>query len=138
MPVVGYAPGAFDMFHIGHLNILRRAREHCDHLIAGVVTDEVVAGVKGRPPVVPHAERLEVVSAIDLVDEVITDRSSDKFELWRQLRYDILFKGDDWLGTERAQRLERLLGEVGARVHYFPYTASTSSTGLRRLLDARA
>jgi glycerol-3-phosphate cytidylyltransferase len=96
-----------------------------------------VAGVKGRPPVVPHAERLEVVSAIDLVDEVITDRSSDKFELWHQLRYDILFKGDDWLGTEWAQRLERLLGEVGARVHYFPYTASTSSTGLRRLLDAR-
>lgn len=135
MGVVGYAPGVYDMFHIGHLNILRRASENCDYLIAGVVEDDVVTQIKGRPPIVPHAERMDVVRAIDLVDEVVADWTSDKFEMWKQLRYDVLFKGDDWKGTEKALRLERLLGEVGARVHYFPYTASTSSTGLRRLLE---
>jgi glycerol-3-phosphate cytidylyltransferase len=135
MGVVGYAPGVYDMFHIGHLNILRRASEHCDYLIAGVVEDDVVTKIKGRPPVVPHDERMEVVRAIGLVDEVVSDWSSDKFEMWKQLRYDVLFKGDDWKGTEKGIRLEGLLGEVGAQVHYFPYTASTSSTDLRRLLE---
>jgi len=135
MGVVGYAPGVYDMFHIGHLNILRQAAENCDHLIAGVVEDEVVARIKGRPPVVPHDERMRVVRAIGLVDEVVSDWSSDKFEMWKQLRYDVLFKGDDWKGTEKGIRLEGLLGDVGARVHYFPYTASTSSTDLRRLLE---
>jgi glycerol-3-phosphate cytidylyltransferase len=135
MGVVGYAPGVYDMFHIGHLNLLRRAAENCDHLIAGVVEDEVVARIKGRPPVVPHDERMRVVRAVGLVDEVVSDWSSDKFEMWEQLRYDVLFKGDDWKGTEKGVRLEGLLGDVGARVHYFPYTASTSSTDLRRLLE---
>jgi glycerol-3-phosphate cytidylyltransferase len=135
MGVIGYAPGVYDMFHIGHLNILRRASEHCDFLIAGVVEDDVVTRIKGRPPVVPHDERMEVVRAIGLVDEVVSDWSSDKFEMWKQLRYDVLFKGDDWKGTEKGVRLEKLLGEVGASVHYFPYTASTSSTDLRRLLE---
>ena len=90
---------------------------------------------QGSPPVVPHDERMDVVRALGLVDEVVSDWSSDKFEMWKQLRYDVLFKGDDWKGTEKGMRLERLLGEVGARVHYFPYTASTSSTDLRRLLE---
>jgi glycerol-3-phosphate cytidylyltransferase len=135
MGVVGYAPGVYDMFHIGHLNILRRAGEHCDFLIAGVVEDDVVTRIKGRPPVVPHHERMEVVQAIGLVDQVVSDWSSDKFEMWKQLHYDVLFKGDDWKGTEKGIRLEKLLGEVGASVHYFPYTASTSSTDLRRLLE---
>ena len=97
--------------------------------------DLMVAQIKGRPPVVPHEERMDVIRALDLVDEVISDWSSDKFEMWKQLRYDVLFKGDDWKGTEKGTRLERLLGEVGAQVHYFPYTASTSSTDLRRLLE---
>ena len=135
MGVIGYAPGVYDMFHIGHLNILRRAGEHCDFLIAGVVEDDVVTRIKGRPPVVPHHERMEVVQAIGLVDQVVSDWSSDKFEMWKQLHYDVLFKGDDWKGTEKGIRLEKLLGEVGASVHYFPYTASTSSTDLRRLLE---
>ena len=135
MGIVGYAPGVYDMFHIGHLNILRRAREHCDHLIAGVVEDDVVSRIKGRPPVVPHQERMDVIRALELVDEVVSDWSSDKFEMWQQLRYDVLFKGDYWKGTEKGTRLERLLGKVGAQVHYFPYTASTSSTDLRRLLE---
>jgi glycerol-3-phosphate cytidylyltransferase len=132
--IVGYVPGAWDMFHIGHLNILRRAREGCDHLIAGVVTDGVLAEVKGRLPVVPHAERIEIVGEMSCVDEVVTDVSSDKFVMWQRLRFDVLFKGDDWKGTAKGARLEAGLEAVGVRVVYFPYTVHTSSTLLRQLI----
>ena len=132
--IVGYVPGAWDMFHIGHLNILRRAREHCDHLIAGVVLDEVLEVAKGRLPVVPHAERMEIVGAMECVDEVVTDGSSDKFLMWQQLKFDVLFKGDDWKGTPKGDRLESSLGAVGVQVVYFPYTVHTSSTMLRQLI----
>jgi glycerol-3-phosphate cytidylyltransferase len=132
--IVGYVPGAWDMFHIGHLNILRRAREHCDHLIAGVVLDEVLEVVKGRLPVVPHAERMEIVGAMECVDEVVTDSSSDKLLMWQQLHFDVLFKGDDWKGTPKGDRLESSLGAVGVQVVYFPYTVHTSSTMLRQLI----
>jgi glycerol-3-phosphate cytidylyltransferase len=132
--IVGYVPGAWDMFHIGHLNILRRAREHCDHLIAGVVLDEVLEVAKGRLPVVPHAERMEIVGAMECVDEVVTDSSSDKYVMWEKLRFDVLFKGDDWKGTPKGDRLEASLGAVGVQVVYFPYTVHTSSTMLRQLI----
>ena len=136
MTLVGYVPGAWDMFHIGHLNILRRAKEHCDHLIAGVVLDEVVAQAKNKWPVVPHAERREIVAHIECVDEVVDDLSSDKFVMWQQLGFDVLFKGDDWKGTPKGDRLESSLGAVGVRVVYFPYTVHTSSTKLRLALSA--
>jgi glycerol-3-phosphate cytidylyltransferase len=135
--VVGYVPGAWDMFHIGHLNILRRAREHCDHLIAGVVLDEVVLQVKGKEPVVPFVERSEILSHVDYVDEVVADTSSDKIVMWRQVHFDVLFKGDDWKGTPKGDRLEADLAAVGARIVYFPYTVHTSSTMLRGFLSGR-
>ena len=133
--IVGYVPGAWDMFHIGHLNILRRAREHCDFLIAGVVLDDVLEKVKGRRPVVPLAERMEIVGAMQCVDQVVEDVSSDKTVMWHQLHFDVLFKGDDWKGTPKGDRLEAGLGELGVRVVYFPYTVHTSSTLLRQYLD---
>lgn len=133
--VVGYVPGAWDMFHIGHLNILRRAAQQCDHLIAGVVLDDVLLSAKGRLPVVPHAERMEIVGAMDIVDEVVADVSSDKFVMWQRLGFDVLFKGDDWKGTPKGDRLESSLGAVGVRVVYFPYTVHTSSTMLRQLIS---
>jgi glycerol-3-phosphate cytidylyltransferase len=132
--IVGYVPGAWDMFHIGHLNVLRRARENCDYLIAGVVTDEVLVVAKGRLPVVPHAERIEIVGEMNCVDEVVTDITSDKFVMWQQLKFDVLFKGDDWMGTPKGDRLEASLGAVGVQVIYFPYTVHTSSTMLRQLI----
>ncbi len=132
--VVGYVPGAWDMFHIGHLNILRRAREHCDFLIAGVVLDDVLEQAKGRLPVVPHAERMEIVGAMECVDEVVPDVSSDKVVMWERLHFDVLFKGDDWKGTPKGDRLEAGLGARGVRVVYFPYTVHTSSTLLRQLI----
>jgi glycerol-3-phosphate cytidylyltransferase len=133
---VGYVPGAWDMFHIGHLRILQRAREQCDFLIAGVVLDEVLLSSKGRLPVVPLAERLEIVAAMDCVDSAVEDVSADKVVMWEQLHFDVLFKGDDWKGTPKGDRLEAGMASVGARVVYFPYTVQTSSTMLRRLIGA--
>lgn len=136
-PVVGYVPGAWDMFHIGHLNILSRSRSQCDRLVAGVVTDEALFAAKGKHPVVPLAERMEVLSHLDLVDDVIVDHSVNKLEVWRRVGFDVLFKGDDWRGTPKGDRLEADMASVGVRVCYFPYTAHTSSTRLRELLAQR-
>jgi len=132
---VGYAGGAFDLFHVGHLNILRQARGHCDRLIAGVVSDEVLLSTKGIRPVVPLAERLEIVRNCRLVDDAVAETELDKLRTWEQVRFDVYFKGDDWKGTERGLALERAFAEVGVEVVYFPYTLHTSSTKLRRALD---
>jgi len=124
------------MFHVGHLNILRQAAGHCDHLIAGVVSDEMARAAKGADPVVPLAERMQIVQAIDCVDQVWAERVPDKVETWRAVRFDVIFKGDDWRGTAKGARLERDFTEVGVEVVYFPYTLHTSSTQLRAALDA--
>ena len=131
---VGYVPGAWDMFHIGHLNILKRAASQCDYLIAGVVTDEVLEKAKNKPPMVPLAERLEIVASMAIVDRAVVDVSSDKLVMWRELGFDVLFKGDDWRGTPKGDKLEADLRSVGVELVYFPYTEHTSSTALRRIL----
>ena len=136
MTVIGYAPGAYDLFHIGHLNVLRHAAAHCDRLVAGVVADEVLLETKGRLPVVPLAERMEIVRGLRVVDDVHAEVVPDKLEAWRAVRFDVLFKGDDWRGTPKGDRLERDMATVGVAVHYFPYTMHTSSTTLRRALQA--
>ena len=123
------------MFHIGHLNILKRARENCDWLVAGVVTDETLFGMKGKYPIVPLDERLAIVEAIGIVDEAVVDTSANKAEVWEYVQFHVLFKGDDWRGTAKGDRLERELETVGARVQYFPYTLQTSSTELRRVIS---
>jgi glycerol-3-phosphate cytidylyltransferase len=131
---IGYAPGAFDLFHIGHLNLLRRAKERCDFLIAGVVADEVLIQYKKVTPVIPFAERLEIVRNVKSVDMALAAMTNDKTEIWRELRFNVLFKGDDWQGTEDGNRLERELAALGVDVVYFPYTQATSSSALRRTL----
>ncbi|WP_150307650.1 adenylyltransferase/cytidyltransferase family protein [Planctomonas psychrotolerans] len=133
---IGYAAGAFDLFHVGHLNILKHAKSSCDYLIAGVVSDEMLELNKGITPVVPLAERLEIVSHISYVDEAIAEVLPDKLDTWRQVGFDIFFKGDDWRGTEKGLRLEEEFAAVGVEVVYFPYTVHTSSTRLRSALDA--
>ncbi|MFI8965433.1 adenylyltransferase/cytidyltransferase family protein [Streptomyces sp. NPDC053493] len=135
---LGYAPGVFDVFHVGHLNILRRAREHCDRLVAGVCSDDLVVCLKGRPPVVPLSERLEIVRSVRYVDEVFVATVDDKVEIWKEVGFDVIFKGDDWLGTEVWQALETEFAKVGVEVVYFPYTVQTSSTLLRRALGVQA
>jgi len=132
---VGYAAGAFDLFHVGHLNILRHAKENCDFLVAGVVSDEMLRQVKGVNPVIPEAERAEIVANIGFVDAVHIETTPDKLDAWRQVGFTHFFKGDDWRGTEKGLRLERDFSQVGVEIVYFPYTAHTSSTRLRRALD---
>jgi glycerol-3-phosphate cytidylyltransferase len=134
--VIGYAPGAYDLFHIGHLNLLRHAAEHCDHLIAGVVSDEMLVLTKGRAPMVPLAERMEIVRSLRIVDEVHAEVVPDKLDTWRAVGFDVIFKGDDWRGTAKGRKLEADFGTVGVEVRYFPYTMHTSSTALRRALAA--
>jgi glycerol-3-phosphate cytidylyltransferase len=136
MTLIGYAPGAYDLFHIGHLNILRNAARHCDRLVAGVVSDEVLLLTKGRLPVVPLAERMEIVRSLRCVDAVHAEDVPDKLETWRRVGFDVIFKGDDWRGTPKGDRLERDFAAVGVEVHYFPYTVHTSSTQLRAALAA--
>ncbi len=133
---IGYAGGAFDLFHIGHLNILRHAKSQCDYLIAGVASDEMMLQTKGFRPVVPLVERLEIVRSLDVVDKAIAEVHADKVETWHEVGFDVYFKGDDWKGTERGLRLEREFALLGVEVVYFPYTLSTSSTILRRALDS--
>jgi len=133
---IGYAAGAFDLFHIGHLNILKHARSQCDYLIAGVVSDEMLQLTKGTTPFIPLTERLEIVSSIAFVDEARAETVPNKLDTWREVGFTVFFKGDDWRGTEKGLRLEREFAEVGVEVVYFPYTMHTSSTQLRRALDA--
>lgn len=135
---VGYAAGAFDLFHIGHLNILKHAKNECDYLIAGVVSDEMLRLTKGIDPVIPLAERIEIVRSIGYVDEAVAETVPDKLQMWRKLQFDVFFKGDDWRGTEKGVRLEREFAAVGVEVVYFPYTMTTSSTQLRQALAALA
>ena len=136
MSVIGYCPGVYDMFHVGHLNILRRAKLGCDYLIAGVVTDEVVEAVKGQRPVVPLSERIEIVQNIKFVDDAVPDWSIEKIDIWHEIQFDVIFKGDDWRGTPKGRRLEDSFAAVGVSVVYFPYTPNTSSTLLRQLITA--
>lgn len=133
---VGYAAGAFDLFHVGHLNILKHAKSECDYLIAGVVSDEMLMLTKGIRPVIPLAERLEIVRHISYVDEARPEVVPDKLDTWRDVHFNVFFKGDDWRGTPKGLRLEREFAAVGVDVVYFPYTMHTSSTQLRRALDA--
>jgi len=133
---IGYAAGAFDLFHVGHLNILKHAKSQCDYLIAGVVSDEMLLETKGISPVIPLAERLEIVRNIRFVDEARAEVVPNKLDTWREVQFDVFFKGDDWRGTEKGLRLEREFAAVGVEVVYFPYTMNTSSTALRRALAA--
>jgi glycerol-3-phosphate cytidylyltransferase len=131
---VGYAAGAFDLFHIGHLNLLKRAKAQCDFLIAGVVSDELLENRRGRGAVIPLSERIEIVDAIGVVDRAVAETHMDKLDTWHELHFDVFFKGDDWRGTRAGLDLERRFAEVDVEVVYFPYTIDTSSTVLRRAL----
>ena len=126
--IVGYTTGVFDLFHVGHLNLIRRARENCDRLVVGVSTDEVVEQYKGHRPIIPYAERVEIVKAIRWVDEVVPQTTMDKFAAWEKLRFNRLFHGNDWKGSAMYNEVEAKLAAVGVEVVYFPYTRGTSST----------
>lgn len=133
----GYTTGVFDMFHIGHLNILRKAKELCEHLIVGVSTDELVLSYKNKLPIIPFEERKAIVEACRYVDEVRPQADRDKISAYEHLKFDVMFVGDDWQGNPLFVEVEKHLNRHGAAVVYFPYTQGTSSSILREKLLGR-
>ncbi len=132
--IIGYTTGVYDLFHIGHLNLLRNAKSMCDKLIVGVTTDELLKEYKNKEPVIPHMERCEILRSIKYVDAVIAQDSMDKFAAWEKLKFDVMFVGDDWYKTEKWNTIENKFHEVSVRIVYFPYTKGTSSTILNEIL----
>lgn len=133
--VVGYTTGVFDLFHVGHLNILKRAKEECDYLIVGVSTDELVQQYKNKTPVICYEERVEIVKAIKYVDEVVPQVNRDKEEALEKYHFNKMFVGDDWKGSELFNRLEEEFAKKNVEIVYFPYTKGTSSTFLKKTLE---
>lgn len=125
--VIGYTTGVFDLFHVGHLNMLKNAKGMCDKLIVGVTTDELVS-YKHKKAVIPFEERMEIVRNIRYVDAVVPQESMDKFEMWRKLKFDVMFVGDDWYNTDKWNHYEEQFKSVGVKIIYFSYYKGTSST----------
>jgi len=128
---VGYTSGVFDLFHVGHLNILNRAKSLCDRLIVGVTIDELVS-YKNTETVVPFAERIEIVNNIKCVDLAIPQDTLDKFIMWKKLKFDVMFIGDDWFDTERFKQYEEKLAQVGVEIIYLPYTKGVSTSARKK------
>ena len=129
--VVGFTAGTFDMFHIGHLNLLKNARSQCDYLIVGVNSDALVQEYKGKKAIVPLEERMEIIRAIKYVDEVMQIDSLDKKISWRLKGYEVLFIGDDWKGNPRWEATAEEMARYGVKTVFLPHTEGTSSTLLR-------
>lgn len=132
---IGYTTGVFDMFHIGHLNILRQAKEQCETLIVGVSTDELVKEYKHKIPVIPFEERKAIVEAIRYVDLVVPQTTLNKLSAWNELHFDAIFHGDDWKGSALYSDVENKLKEVGCDMVFLPHTEGTSSTMLTQTLQ---
>jgi len=133
---IGYTSGVFDMFHIGHLNLLKNAKAMCDRLVVGVTTDELVS-YKGKQAMIPYHDRAEIVRSVRYVDAVVPQADMNKLLMCQKLKADILFVGDDWYGTDKWRGIEEELKTIGVRVVYFPYTQGISSTQLSEALGAQ-
>ncbi|MBQ7252765.1 MAG: adenylyltransferase/cytidyltransferase family protein [Kiritimatiellae bacterium] len=131
---IGYTTGVFDMFHVGHLNILKRAKAQCEHLIVGVSTDALVQGYKSKTPIIPFEERFAIVGAIKYVDEVVPQTSMDKFKAWERLKFNALFHGSDWKDSDMYNAIVKQFSKVGVDVVFLPHTTGISSTLLSDVL----
>lgn len=131
----GYTTGVFDMFHIGHLNLLKNAKQHCEELVVGVSTDELVGEYKNKTPVIPFEERFAIIEAIRWVDRAVVQNNMDKLENILKYQCDVVLVGDDWKGSERWNRFEKEFSAYGVSVIYLPYTQGTSSTQLRGVIN---
>ncbi|MDU3801896.1 MAG: adenylyltransferase/cytidyltransferase family protein [Paraclostridium bifermentans] len=132
----GYIAGVFDLFHIGHLNVLRNAKDRCDSLRVGVLSDELVEHFKGKKPYIPDLERMEIIKNIKCVDDVVkvTFENINKMDAWNLYHFDCLFSGDDWKGHESWNIDKQKLNEVGSNIEFFNYTNGTSSTQIKKLI----
>ena len=124
--------GTFDLFHVGHLNMIQTAKKYCDYLIVGVHGDAVVQEYKKRVPIINENDRKRIIESIKGVDKAVINRFRDKVKLWELYHFDVVFIGDDWKGTERWNQFEKVLGELGVDVVYVPYTKGISTTEIRR------
>ena len=131
---IGYTTGVFDLFHVGHLEILRKAKENCDYLIVGVSTDELVQEYKNKRPIITFEQRIEIVKSIKYVDEVVVQKDRDKLSALHKIGFNIMFVGDDWKGSKIFSELEMKFQKYGVEIFYFPYTKNISSTSLRSTL----
>ncbi len=133
--VVGYTTGVYDLFHVGHVNVLRNAKALCDKLIVGVTVDDLVA-YKNKKAVIPFEERIEIIRACRYVDLAVPQTTMDKLDAYRRYKFDIVFVGDDWYQTDKWKEIDREFNDNGVRVVYFPYTKTTSSTLINETLQA--
>lgn len=134
---VGYTTGVFDLFHIGHLNIIKRAKEQCDYLIVGVSTDEFVESYKNKTPVIPFEERAEIIRSLKYVDKVVPQDDMDKSKKWEELRFDAVFHGDDWKNTSVYKEIEEKLKDFGVEMVYLPHTDGISTTELLEKINEK-
>ncbi len=132
---IGYTTGVFDLFHIGHLNILRRAKEQCDYLIVGVSTDECVQSYKKKTPIIPFEQRVEIVKAIKYVDYVVAQVSMDKMQAWENLHFDALFHGSDWKNSDMYNKIIQDFQTVGVDVVFLPHTDGISSSEISKKIN---
>ncbi len=125
--IIGYTAGVFDLFHVGHLNLLKNAKGMCDKLVVGVTTDELVK-YKNKKPVIPFKERIEIVRSIKYVDAAIAQEDMDKLTICKKIGATFLFVGDDWYNTDKWKKYEEEFAKEGIKIVYFPYYKGTSST----------
>lgn len=131
---VGFTTGVFDLFHVGHLNLLERCKKQCDYLIVAVCGDDYVTQVKKKVPVIPEDERIRIIGALKCVDEVSTitlEEIDDKMKALNRFHFDVLFSGDDWKGTERYNKTEQQFAELGVSIEYLPYTKGVSTSQIK-------
>ena len=133
---IGYTDGVYDLFHVGHLNMIQTAKEKCEYLIVGIHGDDVVKSYKDHSPIIPENERRRIVESVKGVDRAVINRFRDKLKLWEIYHFDVIFIGDDWKGTERWKHFEKVLAEINVDVIYVPYTKGISTTEIReRILN---
>ena len=133
---IGYTTGVFDLFHIGHLHLLKNAKEKCDQLIVGVSSDNLVRKLKSKYPLISLPERVEIIQSIKYVDKVIVEHADDKIQAWKDLKFDMIFKGDDWKGTEKWNLLSNFFKSKNVEVVFLPYTKSTSSSLIKTICES--
>lgn len=132
--IIGYTTGVYDMFHIGHLNLIRNARMQCDYLIVGVSTDELVLKEKNKKPVICYEERADIVGALKYVDKVVPQVNKDKFSAWKELQFHKMFVGSDWQGTPQWEKYEKQFAPYDVEIVYLPHTDGISSTKLTEFI----
>lgn len=136
---IGFTAGVFDLFHVGHLNLLERCKEQCEYLIVAVCGDDYVRNVKHTVPIYPESDRVRIISALKCVDEVVLisiEEVEDKMLALDKFKFDVLFSGDDWKGSERYKRTEKQFAELGASIEYLPYTVGISSSMIKEKINA--